>query len=331
MSEINRSPEVGGLANSRYQAIVKELARKFVSDEEGEDCLIFLGAGVANDSLKKHLPIGSQLGEELAKECHLEWHEYVPLSTVAFYYEFFYGREALNRFLRDRIADATIEPSSTTEGLMDVIAILEGLRKDVLVVTTNYDQHFERAYKKAFGREPNVVVYNGGMDAKDDTLTLHSGPPRNWTTWRPRSGTCLYKMHGCISQAKGNNLVIAEEDYVNFLSNALSDHPNKRLPLYLLGRISDSSTLFIGYSLSDWNFRVIFKATAEKVAKSENYAVQYFNTATTREVDQLRWAALGEFWAQNPKNIRIINADASLFISDLSSALHQIVPAGAHP
>jgi|GEM_PF-5515217 len=330
MSEINRTPEVGGFVDFRYEAVLKTLARKFVADEE--DCLIFLGAGVAKDSRdEKHLPTGPQLAEELAKECHLEWHEYVPLSTVAFYYEFFYGRDELNRFLRDRIANPDIKPSSTLEGLMDVISILESINKDVLVVTTNYDQHFEVAYKKTFGREPIVVVYNGGTDAKDDTTPLHLGIARNWTTWRPRRGTCLYKMHGCISQAHGNNLVITEEDYVNFLSNALSDHPMKRLPLYLLGRISESSTLFIGYSLSDWNFRVIFKATAEKIAQTENYAVQYFHPSEVGQLDQLRWKSLVEFWSQKPKNIKIINADASLFIADLAGALRQVIPIGVKP
>lgn len=243
----------------------------------------------------------------MAEKCHLKWNEYVSLSTVAFYYEFFHGREGLNRFLRDQIADETIEPSATMERLMEVIAVLEGMKRDVLVVTTNYDQHFERAYEKAFDKKPGVIVYNGGTDANDDRAVLHSGLNRNPMTWRPKGGgTYLYKMHGCISQAKGRNLVITEEDYVNFLSNALSDHPTKRLPLYLLGRLSDSSVLFIGYSLADWNFRVIFKATAEKasqseVAQNESYAVQFFTPAAFKdpkenEFNEVRWTSLGDFW-----------------------------------
>src|SRR4029077_8387075 len=184
---------------------------------------------------------------------------------------------------------------------------------------TNYDQHFELAYKAAFHREPSVVIYHGGTDATDEAAELHSGLPRSSRTWRPRRGTCLYKMHGCISQAHDRNLVITEEDYVNFLSNALSDYPKKRLPVHVLGRIEESSILFLGYSLSDWNFRVIFKATAGKASKRENYAVQYFNVAEAQEFDKVRWEALGDFWGQSTENVKIINADAKLVVADLAT------------
>jgi hypothetical protein len=331
MSDIQRAPEVGGLSHNRYLAVVKALARKLIAEEE-ESCLLFLGAGAGFDARRKHLPTAAELGQELAKECKLEWHEYVPLSTVAFYYEFFYGREELNRFLKDRIADPGLQPSTTLERLMEVIAILEKLKRVVLVVTTNYDQHFERAYEAAFGKKPNVIVYNGGMDANDPTAALHSGLAKNLRTWQPNRGTFLYKMHGCITQATGRNLVVTEEDYVNFLSNALSDFPTKRLPTYLLGRIEESSILFVGYSLSDWNFRVIYKATAERaspngVPTKESFAIQYIDMTEAKPIDQLRWASPVEFWGK--KNVKIINADAALFVEDLVTALRELVPAGA--
>jgi len=320
MAEITRDLEPTGEPNAWYQGVIKELARQLLSDQE--ECVIFLGAGAAFDASKKHLPTGKMLSQSLAKECHLEWHEYIPLSTIAFYYEFYFKRKALNRTLKDAIADPSIEPSTTIEKLMAIIDTLEKHGRDVLVITTNYDQHFERAYERRFGRPPGVIIYNGGTDANDKKAALHVGLSKDPRAWRPRSAqTYLYKMHGCISAAEDRNLVVTEEDYINFLSNSSSYDPDKSLLQYVLGKISDSSVLFIGYSLTDWNFRVIFKATAEKHAKS-GYAVQYYTADPMKSYEMIGWRALVEFWGQ--KNVDIINVDAALFVEDLATVLREL-------
>src|SRR5215467_9830692 len=111
MTEITRALEATGEPNGWYQGVVKELARQLLSDEE--ECILFLGAGAAYDADKPHLPTGTDLSLKLSEECHLKWHEYIPLSTIAFYYEFFFKRTALNRFLKDEIGNADVEPSTT--------------------------------------------------------------------------------------------------------------------------------------------------------------------------------------------------------------------------
>ncbi len=318
MAEITRN-------DRQYQGVVNKLARQFLSSEKSS--LIFLGAGVGFDAKRAHLPTGSDLSQALAKECHLPWYKHIPLSTIAFYYEFFFRRDALNLFLKARIDKPDIQPSSTLQMLMKIIKVLETQSRSVLVTTTNYDQHFERAYQAEFGRSPGVIVYRGGEDANLRGAALHEGigdvDPR---TWLPRgSGTHLYKMHGCIthatlSQGDNHNLVITEEDYINFLSNALSHDENKMLLPYVLGKISRSSPLFIGYSLADWNFRVIFKATAERYDLS-GYAVQYFDDPKGEDLD-LRKAMI-DFWGN--KKIDILNVDAVVFVEDLASALAALV------
>lgn len=323
MSEIIRTLDDTGQLNAWYQGVVKKLARRFLDDQE--DCILFLGAGAALDSHKPHLPSGADLSRKLAQHCHLEWHSYIPLSTIAFYYEFFFRRDDLNQFLKDEIDITSVEPSGTVEKLMNVIEALERRDKDVLVMTTNYDQHFERAYGARFGKPPGIIIYNGGTDANDHGASLHVGISKDPRAWRPRAQarTYLYKMHGCISQAVDRNLVVTEEDYINFLANALSHNEKKSLLPYVLGKISESLLLFIGYSLADWNFRVVFKATAEKY-NATGYAVQYFDRPTASEYDQLRWNALVHFW--DKKKIDIINVDAEVFVQDLVEAIREVAP-----
>jgi hypothetical protein len=87
-------------------------------------------------------------------------------------------------------------------------------------------------------------------------------------------------------------------------------------------RIATSTVLFIGYSLSDWNFRVIYKATAEANRDHEAYAVQLHaprGAGIQLEMDNLKWKRSVKFWEE--KKVNIINADAALFMDDLCKAV----------
>ena len=77
------------------------------------------------------------------------------------------------------------------------------------------------------------------------------------------------------------------------------------------------SILFIGYSLRDWNFRVIFKATAERSKQRTHYAVQHFKADANAQGDleSERWQKTVTFWGR--KNVTIVNLDASEFMAAL--------------
>jgi len=310
MAEIKRTLDLHGQPTFNYRTTLELLAEQLLA----ERCLIFLGAGAAVDPTNADLPTARELSKEMAAKCILEWHEYVPLSTTAFYYEFFYTREKLNRFLVDRIGDPAIPPASTVTTLVRMIAKLEALKKRCLVVTTNYDRQFETAYKALLGRPPGVIVYRGANDPNSKAKPLHDGLSCAPEFWLPDLPTYLYKMHGCISDPGDQNLVITEEDYINFLTNSLSQDSSKRLLHYVRGKLALSTVLFIGYSLSDWNFRVIFKATAEDKA-STSFAVQLNQDPQGNDLEAARQAALVKFWGN--RRIDIINAEASFFMSDL--------------
>ena len=69
-------------------------------------CLIFLGAGASRAEPLEgpSLPTATELAAEMATECHLnDFPAYLPLSTIAFYYEFFYSRTFLTEFLKERL------------------------------------------------------------------------------------------------------------------------------------------------------------------------------------------------------------------------------------
>jgi len=290
-------------------------------------CLIFLGAGASrtDDPGKPSLPCGAELGGEMARACNLEFPSYLPLSTIAFYFEFYYNRAYLNDFLRERIDRNDVPIPETIQHVVEMVHLLEGLGKTCFVITTNYDCLFERAYKELVGCRPDVVIYRGAWDPHDRSAHLHSGLNADAEFWKPEAQTTLYKMHGCITDVSRRprsepSLVITEEDYINFLTNALSQDHEKRILQYVRGLIALSNILFVGYSLSDPNLRVIFKATAE-ARKNESYAVQHFDDTGPHvtQLDRARWQSTCSFWRE--KRVQVVNASASSFTRDLLNEL----------
>jgi len=308
------------------RASLERLAGALVKGE----CVLFIGAGASKDPAQPDFPDGAKLSKELAAKCELEWYDTIPLTTTAFFYESFFSRQGLNEHLQWRLNGEGLKPSSTITSMVELVTLLEKRNRPVFVMTTNFDRMFEVAYEARMGHEPHVIKYRGAEDPNKVEIKLHAGyeidDPEYWHPLE--QGTYLYKMHGCISDAKDdeNRIVVTEEDYVNFLGNALSDHPNKKLLNEARGQFALRTMLFVGYSLMDWNFRVIFKATAERSRQRTHYAVQYFvpsDDAKKAKLEQERWQKTREFWGR--KKVEIINHDASGFMQHLITQVRNLI------
>ncbi len=334
MGLISRNLDAQGRPTLRYGGAVETLADSL---RRGE-CLPFLGAGIGLDeSAPLDLPRGWELTKIMIEKIGLKWHEQDRLATAAFYYEFFRGgRQALNRLLVREIANPAIQPSLAMRNFMQVLRIAEVSDRRTVVATTNYDRHFEQAYEDQFHVSPAIIVYQGAWNPLDRNrihlnIGLNGELDAYGTGWYPTKPTTLYKIHGCISQAAGNlqNLVITEEDYINFLANSLASHnPERRLLAHFTARLQRARILFIGYSLEDWNFRVLFKSTAEQREDGEfSYAVQFYpeNPNETQEQRDRR-AAMVEFW--HDKRVDILNVRADDFLEDLLKVMPVTATAG---
>ena len=126
-----------------------------------------------------------------------------------------------------------------------------------------------------------------------------------------------------------NNYVITEEDYINFLTNALGETQDNRLLYYVRGKLETSIILFLGYSLSDWNFRTIFKATVERRENKDtrSYAVQLHTAKDAQQRDLL--PVMVDFW--HDKRVDIISMPADEFVADLLATVRsELKPVDAH-
>ncbi len=74
----------------------------------------------------------------------------------------------------------------------------------------------------------------------------------------------VFHLHGCYKIPE--SLVLTEDDYLDFF--AANSMEQKLLPPRIQEAFTDSSLLFLGYSIADWDFRVLFRILAEYLEKS---------------------------------------------------------------
>ena len=138
----------------------------------------------------------------------------------------------------------------------------------MVIVTTNYDTLMEDALE-AEGQRFDTIIHCTDIAQEGRVLFRKYQQPDAFVAPRdvdinPSERTVLYKMHGSIdrspksislSTGQSKNYVITEEDYVKFLSRLNAAAPV--IPSKLMDHFRERSFLFLGYSLEDWNVRVI--------------------------------------------------------------------------
>ena len=121
-----------------------------------------------------------------------------------------------------------------------------------LIITTNYDGLFEQALRKA-RKNPTTVVYQPKATARPEDIYQDEPSPQN---------PFIFKIHGDINTP--GSLVITDEDYIDFVLRMTAPGEFNPVPETLYYRLSRWPTLFIGYSLLDYNLRLLLKTLRHK-------------------------------------------------------------------
>jgi hypothetical protein len=226
-------------------------------------------------------------GAELAK--HLADHFYYPetssdLVRIAQYVTAMLGEEPLYDELHE-LFGGDYEPTELHRFLAALPAIVrsqENVPRDAhqLIVTTNYDDALELAFREA-GEEFDLVSYICGGD--DRGRFLHRTPAGELTVIERANEysalslerrTVILKIHGAIDREdpERDSYVITEDDYIDYLTRT---DVSQLLPVTLVAKLRKSHTLFLGYSLRDWNLRAIFhRIWQERTRRSNSWAIQ---------------------------------------------------------
>jgi hypothetical protein len=212
-----------------------------------------IGAGDGVDELVA-LPSGGELADRLALEGNFPKTEERNLPSVAQYFEdVAAGRPALYEELRT-IFTRQYTPSK-------VHGYLASLPGPLLIVTTNYDDLMETAFREA-GRPFDLVIHTTDPGLGEQLLWWEEGADEpacvvpNKLDIDLETVSVVYKMHGAVDRlvAARDQYVITEDDYVDFLTRLIKQ---EAFPSIFAEPFQKRHFLFLGYGLRDWNFRVI--------------------------------------------------------------------------
>jgi hypothetical protein len=289
--------------DSRHYSLVAEL----LLDAE---IIPFLGAG-ANLSdrpdgtrwgLGEFLPSGRELAGALAERSRYPQPDDADLLRVSQYVDAILGEGQLYRYLHS-IFDADYPLTSLHRVFARVPALLRARgRSQLIVLTTNYDDLVERAFAEA-GEAFDVVWY----EAKRGPLRgrfahrLQDGNvaaierPNKYTGLALDERPVVLKLHGAVDRgdAKRDSYVVTEDSYIDYLTGG---DVGEQLPVSLRERMADSHFLFLGYSMRDWNLRVVLnRIWGAQQLDLKSWAVQLEPAAPgAREIEEALWRDRGD-------------------------------------
>ncbi|WP_410509501.1 SIR2 family protein [Methanosarcina hadiensis] len=208
------------------------------------NCTPFLGTGACCQII----PFGSQIANEWAKKYDYPMGDSDNLSWVA---KFVAVTEEDDMFPREEICTKIKELiEEVTPKYFKTCGELHGVLADLplpVYITTNYDDLMVRALKSR-GKTPVKEICRWNKRLKQRKPALLDFVP---TPERP----LVYHLHGCYEVP--DSLVLTEDDYLEFLVTISVEED--RLPPRIEEAFTGTSLLLLGYRITDWDFRVLFR------------------------------------------------------------------------
>jgi len=236
----------------------------------------FLGAGInlcerpdeQAWAYGKYLPDSRELAVHLAGQLDYPGQDRDNLLRVSQYLDVKLGIGPVYETLHD-VFDADYDLTPVHLLLASLPELIRQYRPDgprvfPLYVTTNYDDGLERAFQSV--DEPyDLVTYiaEGPQQGK----FLHTAPdgsstyimmPNTYTSLKGNERPVIAKIHGAVGRTldSEDSFVVTENHYISYLSRT---EISQLIPINISKRLMKSHFLFMGYSLRDWNLRVILQ------------------------------------------------------------------------
>jgi FAD/FMN-containing dehydrogenase len=313
--------------DAHYRAVVREML-------EGQ-VVPLLGAGVNligrskqavwERNQTRYLPSGTELASFLANYFEYPQDDIQDLLRISQYAYVDRGLGPLYRELH-QLFDANYPPTRLHEFFAELPAILRERGTGVyqLIVTTNYDDALERAFDKA-GEPFDLVSYVADQPLEYRGKFLHWRPgvdepepiekPNEYTGLSLEERTIILKIHGAVARKNPHwdSYVITEDHYIEYLTRT---DLSSLVPALLAAKLKTSSFLFLGYSLRDWNLRVILhRIWGEQALTYNSWAIQRRPT----EVEKKAW---------NKRGVEILDVDLGAYVRNLGKYARELTGAG---
>jgi DNA-binding SARP family transcriptional activator len=188
-----------------------------------------------------------------------------------------------------------------------------------LLVTTSYDHALERAFEEV-GEEFDVVSYLATGRGRghfchigpDGTGTLIDRPNTYATELDLERRTVILKLHGRAEPGdvrEWESFVVTEDDYIDYLAQAEIANV---VPVSLAARLRRSHFLFLGYTMADWNLRVVLnRLWGDQPLSYRSWAVQPAPKPLERE-----------FWRR--RDVDVLEAPLEAYAAGLTRYLESL-------
>jgi SIR2-like domain len=291
--------------------------------------VFFLGAGVnlcgRPDSVRfmrgQYLPSGAELAAYLARRLDYPYEDTSNLLRVSQFVDVKLGVGALYEELH-QVFDADYAPTPVHQLLASLPAMIRARAPDQppffpLIVTTNYDDALERAFAEK-GEAYDLVVYIA--DGPERGRFLHTKPdgesqiiavPNEYRELQFSQHPVIAKIHGAVVRGSqdDDSYVVTENHYIDYLSHT---DIAMLIPITVAERMRRSNLLFLGYSLKDWNLRVILN----RLQLGAN--VRWNNWAVQTQPDDLEERS----WIR--RNVELLDERLEIYIDGLRAAMLEV-------
>jgi hypothetical protein len=266
-----------------------------------------------------YLPSGTELAAYLARSFNYPLPDTDNLARVSQYISVINGMGPLYEELR-KLFNADYPPTPLHRLLARLPSMFRsrGTASYQLIVTTNYDDALEQAFRDA--DEPfDLVTYIA--EGWNRGKFLHFSPdrkapvvierPNKYAGLSLERRTVIAKIHGAVDRmgSDRDSFVITEDHYIDYLTR--TDISNL-IPVTLAQKLKRSHFLFLGYSMRDWNLRVILhRIWGEQQLSYNSWAVHRAPEA----IDQ-------EFWRK--RGVDTVHVDLQEYVEALSKRLDEV-------
>lgn len=275
------------------------------------ECTPFLGAGVA----VPHLPTGAALSTRLAAQFEYPLADTKNLARVTQYIASRFQPAYVKRLICDHLLEEqeTAAPA-LADGMPPNYRMLARLRLPIYI-TTNYDNYLERAVVATGEATPDVQICRW-----NDRLFAELG---KYPVSEPAAGTpMIFHLHGHFSSR--HSILVTEDDYIDF-TVSLAQRPIKTAPViphFVRRALGNTNLLFIGYSLEDWNFRVLMRHLMKQQQvqphdRYSNISIQLSDT-TLPEARRRRAEQFLETYLKTSSSIDVHWGPADKFLEELT-------------
>lgn len=267
--------EITGIPYEHVRSICDHLVERSAT--------LFLGAGV-NVGIASPAgvtcPLGSELSDWICRDLLRSPETVVPLDEAAEMARHAFGERAFNEYLFKEFEQ--FQPGAVHLGLVQ-------LPWDK-IFTTNFDLLIERAAESGKVQPAGYIRAIGNTTTDVSVLAEEDIP--------------YFKLHGSIDMAntEAGRLILTKKDY--------REYEKFKKPLFkrLKADLESRTFLFLGYSLSDTNFRSVLDDCREELGAQtlpRSYAVIKHFTSLQQQ-----------YWREK-YNIELIQADATEFVETL--------------